>query len=380
MSEKAVIAGVGIHPFGRFGDKPYEQIGFEAVDMALKDANIEFKDIQAAFVSRMYLPATAGVRVLSLFGRTSIPIVDVEAACAGSGACLRLGAAAIATGEYDVVLAMGVEKMPRGFMDPRNLYELWQCYAGLTQNPMYWGMNAMRHMHDYGTTIEQIARIAVKSHKNGALNPNALFQKPMTMEEIMNSPLVCDPMRLYMICSPDEGAAAIVLVSPKVAKRYTTHPLTLAACAHRVAMVPMYNVSLYTAYPSGNPSVATLAAQEAYETAGVGPKDIDCAEVQDTDAFCEIEFCEHLGFCKEGEGGKMIEDGVTEIGGSLPVNMDGGCLSRGEPVGASGFGQIYEMCLQLRGEAGPRQVEGAKVGLAQVFGSMGHSTVTILKK
>ncbi len=380
MSENAVIAGVGMHPFGRFGDKPYEQIGFEAVDMALKDSNIDFKDIQAAFVSRMYLPGTAGVRVLSLFGRTSIPIVEIEAACAGSGACLRVGANAIATGEYDVVLAMGVEKMPRGFMEPRVIYGLWQTYAGIDESPLWWAMNARRHMHDYGTTIEQIAKVAVKNHKNGVHNPNALFRKAMTMEEIMNSPLVADPMRLYMICSPDEGAAATILVSSKVAKKYTTHPITLAACAHRVSMVPMYNVPLSTAYPTGNPPVPTLAAREAYETSGIGPADLDCALVQDTDAFCEIEHCEQLLFCKEGEGGKMIDDGVTEIGGKLPVNFDGGMICRGEPVGASGFGQIYEMCIQLRGEAGPRQVEGAKVGLCQVFGSMGHSTVTILKK
>ena len=270
--------------------------------------------------------------------------------------------------------------MPRGFMDPRNLYETWQCYAGLSQNPMFWAMNARRHMHDYGTTVEQIAKVAVKNHKNGVHNPNALFRKEMTMEEVMNSPLVCDPMRLFMICAPDEGAAAAVLVSPKVAKKYTTHPVTLAACAHRVSMVPMYNVPLYTAYPTGNPPVTTLAAQEAYESSGIGPEDLDCALVQDTDAFCEIEHCEQLLFCKEGEGGKMVDDGVTEIGGRLPVNVDGGLICKGEPVGASGFGQIHEMCLQLRDVSGPRQVEGAKVGLCQVFGSMGHGTVSILKK
>ncbi len=378
--ENAIIAGVGIHPFGRFGDKPYTEIGREAVAMALKDAGMVFKDIQAAFVSRMYLPATAGVKTLATLGRTAIPIVDVEAACAGGGACLRQATTAIVSGMYDVVLALGVEKMPRGFMDPRQLYDGWQCYAGLTQNPMYWAMNARRHMHDYGTTIEQIAKIAVKSHKNGVNNPYAMFRKAMTMEEIMNSALVCDPMRLFMICAPDEGAAAIILVNPKIAKKYTRKPLTLAACAHRVSAVPFYNVAGFTACETGNPPITTTAAREAYDKAGLGPEDIDCAEIQDTDAFCELEHYEQLLFCQEGEGSKLVDEGVTEMGGRLPVNMSGGLICKGEPVGASGLGMIFEVCLQLRGESGPRQVDGAKVGLGQAYGSMGHVTVTIVKK
>lgn len=378
--DNAIIGGVGIHPFGRFDNKPYTEIGRDAVIMALEDAGIEFKDIQAAFVSRMYLPATAGVKTLSTLGRTAIPIVDVEAACAGGGACLRLATTAINSGMYDVVLALGVEKMPRGFMDPRQLYDLWQCYGGLTQNPMYWAMNARRHMHVYGTTEEQIAKIAYKNHKNGVNNPYAMYRKKMTMEEIMNSALVCDPMRLFMICAPNEGAAAAILFSPKAARKYPSKPLTLAACSHRVSAVPFYNVAGYTNYETGNEPVTTTAAREAYEKAGIGPEDINCAEIQDTDSFCELEHYEQLLFCKEGEGGKLIQDGVTEMSGRLPVNMSGGLICKGEPVGASGLGMVFEICMQLRGEAGPRQVKGATVGLAQAYGSMGHVTVTIIKK
>jgi len=378
--DNAIVAGVGIHPFGRFGDKPYTEIGREAVIMALKDAGMEYKDIQAAFVSRMYLPATAGVKTLSTLGRTSIPIVDVEAACAGGGACLRQATTAIVSGMYDVVLALGVEKMPRGFMDPRQLYEGWQTYAGLTQNTMYWAMNACRHMQDYGTTIQQIGKIAYKNHKNGVNNPFAMFRKEMPMDEIMRSAMVCDPIRLYMICSPDEGAAAVILVNSKVAKKYTRKPLTLAACSHRVSAVPFYNVAGYTNYPTGNLPITTTAAREAYEKSGVGPEDIDCAEIQDTDAFCELEHYEQLLFCKPGEGGKLIDDGFTEMGGKLPVNMSGGLICKGEPVGASGLGMVFEICLQLRGESGPRQVKDAKIGLAQSYGSMGHVTVTIIKQ
>lgn len=378
--ENVIIGGVGIHPFGRFNDKSYVDIGRDAVKMALEDAGIEFNAIQAAFVSRMYLPATTGVKTLQTLGRTAIPIVDVEAACAGGGACLRQATTAISSGMFDVVLALGIEKMPRGFMDPRQLYDLWQCYGGLTQNPMYWAMNAKRHMYDYGTTAEQIGKIAYKNHKNGVNNPFAMYRQEMSMEEIMNSPLVCDPMRLYMICAPNEGAAAAILFSKKAAKKYASKQLTLAACAHRVSAVPFYNVAGYTSYNTGNEPITSTAAREAYEAAGIGPEDIDCAEIQDTDAFCELEHCEQLLFCEEGEGGKLIDDGVTAMGGRLPVNMSGGLISKGEPVGASGLGMVFEICKQLRGEAGPRQVEGARIGLAQAYGSMGHVTVTIIKK
>ncbi len=378
--KNAVRLGVGIHPFGRFPGKTFEQMGFEAVDMALRDAGIEFKDIQAVFVGRNYLPITTGIRTIALLGRTTVPVVDIESACASGASCLRIATTAILSGQYDIVLALGVEKMPRGFMDPTKNYELWKCYAGLTQNPMWWAMNARRHMYEYGTTIEQIAKVAYKNHKNGVHNPNALFRKEFTMEEIMSSPLICDPVRLYMICSPDEGAAAAILVNPKLAKRFTTKPITLAACAHRLSPYPLLNTPCVSAYPTGNLSVTTIAAKEAYDQAGIGPEDLSFAVIQDTDAFCEIEHCEQLLFCNEGEGGKLIEEGITEIGGKLPVNTDGGMLSKGEPVGASGMGQIYELVLQLRGKAGPRQVENAKAGLAHVFGSMGHAAVTILKK
>ena len=164
-----------------------------------------------------------------------------------------------------------------------------------------------------------------------------------------------------------------------MAKKYTTKPLTLASCVHRVATVPFPNVAGYTIYETGNPPITTTAAREAYETAGLGPEDISCAEIQDTDAFSELEHTEQLLFCKEGEGGKLIDDGVTEMCGGLPVNMSGGLICKGEPVGASGLGMVFELCRQLRNESGPRQVEGAKVGLAHSAGSMGHVTVTIVK-
>jgi acetyl-CoA C-acetyltransferase len=379
--DKVFIAGVGMHPFGRFGDKSYVDMGREAVQMALKDANIEWKDIQAAFCSRALLPLTAGVRTVLPLGRTSIPIIEVEAACAGGGACLRQAALAVAQGQCDVVLAFGIEKASRGFFPAEAISEGWQARIGLSQSPCYWALLARRHMHDYGTTIEQIAQVSVKNHKNGVHNPNALFRKAMTMEEILNSPVIADPMRLFMICSPDEGAAAAVICSEKVANKKATRPLRLMACSHRIALYPWVNIPGYSWDVNANPEPATtLAAKDAYEQAGIGPEDIDVAEVQDTDAFMEIEACEDLGFCKKGEGGKLVESGATEINGKIPVNPSGGLICKGEPIGASGLGQVFEIVAQIRGEAGNRQVPGPRIGLTHVFGLFGHCSVNIIGK
>ena len=381
MRNEAVITGVGIHPFGRFADKSAEELGQYAVDMALADANIEFKDVQAMFLSNSgTIYPGIGPKVAFMFGRTTIPIVNVEAACSGGGACLRMAQMAIKQGEYDIVLAAGVEKQPRGFLAPTiSGYEPWQALAGLDENPMYWAMEIRLHMEKYGTTIEQIGQVSVKNHKNGVLNPNAMYRKAMTLEEILNSRIVCDPLTLLMFCAPNDGAAAVVLMSPKVAKKYTTKPVILASCAHRMNPYPEMAVGNYFGYRTGKKPVTTIAAMEAYEKAGIGPEELSLVELQDTDASGEILFSEELLLFKEGEGGPAVTDGVTEIGGRLPISTDGGIISKGEPVGASALGQIYEVVVQLRGEAGQRQVPNAKAGLAHVRGALGHSCVTILK-
>jgi len=377
---EAVIVGAGIHKFGRFDDESYVEIGRQAVAMALKDANMSIKDIQTIFCGSVFLPMSAGLRILAQFGRTGIPVTELEAACASSVDCVRMAQMAVASGMYDTVLAVGVEKMPRGFMDPTQIFDKWQCLMGLSQNPAYWAMNARRHMHDYGTTIEQIAKVAFKNHKTSVNNPYAMYQKAFSMEEILNSVIVNDPIRLLMVCAPDEGAAAVVICSEKIAKKHTAKPIKIAACVHKTSQYPLTQVAAFCASPTDNPTVHALAAKEAYEIAGLGADDLDLAEVQDTDAFCEIEAYEELGFCKKGEGGRLIDEGVTEMGGKLPVNVSGGLISKGEPVGASHLGQVFEIITQLRGEAGPRQIVNAKVGLAHVYGAHGHCGVTILKK
>jgi acetyl-CoA acetyltransferase len=375
-----VILGTGIHPFGRF-DKTAEELGTFAARAALEDAGIEWSDIQTAYLSRMYLPATSGARILRRLGSTDIPIVDIEAACASGGAALRQAVIAIRSGEVDTALVLGAEKMPRGFMDPSMIYSDWQIKMGMSMNPAYWSMRAMRHMHEFGTTEEQIARVAYKNHLNSVENPNAMYRKAFSMEEILASKLVCDPIRLLEICAPNDGAAALVVTTAKRAKEIGGNPITIAGCAHSIAQYsadfrcPAESMSANIT----NPGPTEVTAAKAYEQAGIGPSDMDCFEVQDTDAFCEIEIYEQLGLCDVGEGGALVEQGHCDIGGRCPVNMSGGLISKGEPVGASHIGQVVEIVDQLRGSAGARQVEGAKSGLAHVLGAGGNCAVTILK-
>lgn len=365
--------------FGRHPDRHFTELAVAAIEMALEDANMDFRDIQQAFCSKVYLPSASGARVMESMGRTGISCPDIEGACGAAAAGLSLAAAMVESGQCEVVLAFGVEKMPKGFMPPGQLYDDWQCMMGLSQNPQYWALNAKRHMHEFGTTEMQIAKVAVKAKRNGALNPYALFREPMSAEQILASPLVADPLRLFMLCSPDDGAAAAIVCSERFARKHTSKAVEIAACVHTVSKFPLLNASSFCATPTGNSSVHALTAKLAYERAGLSPEDIDIAEVQDNDAFSEIEYYEELGFCPRGEGGRLIDEGVTEIGGRLPVNTSGGLQARGEPLGASHYGQIFEIVKQLRGEADRRQVQNARVGLAQVFGAWGHCGVTILK-
>ncbi len=378
-----VILGTGMHPFGRF-EKSYEEIGAVAAAAALRDAGVEWKQIQAAYLSRMYLPATSGARILRRLGATDISIIDIEAACASGGAALRQAVLAVRSGEVDLVMVLGCEKMPRGFMDPSMIYSQWQIELGMSMNPAYWSMRAQRHMHDYGTTELQIAKVAYKNHKMSVHNPYSMYRKEFSLDEIMNSPFVCDPIRRLEICAPDDGAAAVIVASEKRARELgaSAKAINIASCSHTIARYsadfrcPADSMSA----TANNPGPTEVTAQQAYERAGLGPQDIDLYEVQDTDAFCEIEIYEGLGLCALGEGGRLIDEGKTDLGGASPVNMSGGLISKGEPVGASHLAQVVEIVTQLRGEAGPRQVAGAKVGLGHVLGAGGNCAVTILTR
>jgi acetyl-CoA acetyltransferase len=321
----------------------------------------------------------AGHKVLARVGLTGLPIINLENACASGGSALRLAYQDIASGWREVALAFGFEKMPRGFIagNPGD----WFAAMGLAVNPQYFALNARWHMANFGTTEEQLVKVSVKNHRHGALNPFAMYRKAMSYDEIASSPMVNDPLRLLMLCAPNEGGAAVILATKEVAKRYTTKLIKLAAVAlksprYGTAEVPYISVSARVEAPS----VTKIAAQEAYEAAGLGPEDLDLVELQDTDSAAEIIYSEELGLCARGEGGRLLDEGATEIGGRMPVNVSGGLLSKGEPLGASALAQVVEVVWQLRGEAGERQVSDARVGLTHVYGAYGNCAVSILER
>lgn len=381
MSHDVFVAGVGMHPFGRFDGVTPAQMGQAAVQAALADARIGWADVDAAYFASMYLPATSGARTLKPLGATGIAISDVEAACASGGVAMKQAMLGIQSGEYDRVAVLGVEKMPRGFMDPAMIFDSWQIELGLAVNPSYWAMQATRRMETSGLTEEQLARVAVKNHRNSEHNENAMYRKVFTLEEVLASPLVCDPIRLLEICAPNEGAAAVILSRDPGPTGPGRPAVRVASCTQVLAeyaadwRAPMHSLSAAAAEAV---PPTTRAGSLALAQAGLDLDDVDVLEVQDTDVFSELEVYEHLGLCGPGEGSRLIAEGYTDMTGPKPVNVSGGLISKGEPVGASHLGQVVEIARQLRGECGPRQVAGARIGLAHVLGAAGNCAVTVL--
>jgi len=362
------ILGVGLHKFGRFPDKSIGDTGREAILAALDDAGVEFKDIEAGFGGRVFSNNFTALRVISEVGQTGILIDNVEKACATSSTAVRLATWAIGAGLYDMCLCVGVEKMERGLVGgvPAGA-ESRASYAqlmGLGIMPAEYALRARRHMHEYGSTREMFAQVAVKSHKNGALNPYAQYQTPISLEEVLNARMISDPITLYQ-CSPTtDGATAAVVCAKEVAQRYSGKPVTIAGWA---SGTPAYSpVGVGGDVAEG--FIAKLA-KEAYELASIGPEDVDLCQVHDAFSAGEVFAVEELGFCANGEGAQFIWDGKADIDGIKPVNTDGGLESRGHPQGATGIAQIIEIVRQLRGEAGPRQLpKEAKVGLTHNVG------------
>jgi len=381
------ITGIGIHPFGRFGDKTVTEMGVEAVRAALDEAGVpgaraggRTDGFDAAFCGTAYSGVAAGHKVLTSMGMTGIPIVDVEAGCASGGAAMMLAAGAIRAGQYETVLVFGMEKMPKGIIRS-SFFEPWREEAGLAATPSYFALRAQRLMRESGVTKEQLARVVVKNRGNGVLNPDAMFQAAVTDEQVLASRLVCEPLHLWMLCSPNEGAAAVVLQRADGAGRGGVKVAGVALRSHLPGSVlgeatPMSGLVDDDAITP--PSA--LAALAAYEEAGLGPADIDVAEVQDTDAAREMLSYEELGLVPKGESGQAVEEGRTEMTGVLPVNPSGGLLSKGEPLGASALGQVVELTRQLRGTAGARQVDGARVALAHTVGRGANACVMLLTK
>ncbi len=382
-----VIAGVGMHRFGRWGDKTDHQMALESIYEALDDAGLAWNDVQAVACGRTMPGGGPGNLVWAMGGANGIPIVNLHNACATGGSALRLCCQWVSAGFHDVALAVGMEKLPRHFIKAITAEkdaDYWRWTLTGTSNPGYWAMDCNRYMAEHGLTVDTLVRVAVKNKKHGALNPKAWYQKEVTPEQVLASPMVVDPLRQFMVCTPDEGAAVAVVTTREIAAAHSPHPpISVAASelATRVYGAPAADSIDLSYNPVGNaPPVTTVAAQRAYEAAGLGPEDLDVVELQDASAWNEIEYMEALGLCGVGEAPAMVDSGATGLGGRLPINPSGGLLARGEPPGASQLGQIYEMVQQLRGDAGPRQVQGAQVGLCHVYGGFGNASVVILKR
>jgi len=377
-----VITGVGMHPFGRFDGVSTTDMGVHTVRAALREAGVAKGGFQAAFCGTAYGGVATGHKVLSRLGLTGMPIVDVEAGCASGGAALMLAAGAIRAGQYDTVLVFGVEKMPKGIIRS-SFFEPWQEEAGLAATPSFFALRAQRLAVSSGVTKEHLAQVVVKNRRHGASNTDAMFQKEISAEEVLASRVVCEPLHLFMLCSPNEGAAAVVL--SRDAPRADPAParVTLAGAvlrSHLPGSVLSESTPLSGLTEDDVPSATTLAATAAFEEADLGPQDLDVVECQDTDAARELLSYEEIGLCDPGASADLLVSGATGLGGRLPVNPSGGLLSKGEPLGASALGQVVELVRQLRGECGPRQVEGARVALSHTVGRGANAGVVILTR
>lgn len=360
------VIGVGMTQFGKHLNRSLRALGFEACLNALRDAGVRPKEIEAGYCGNALAPSLqgetgVGQNVFWEVGINGIPIVNTENACASGSTALREGWMAVAGGFHDMAIVAGVEKtvMPKGTMLNVGGAEMETQLGDVF--PGYFALIARKHMERYGTTREQLAKVSVKNHFNGTLNPYAQFQKPLTVEEVLNSMMIADPLTLYSCCPNSDGAAALILCTREKAKKVRPRAVRIAASVLTTGTYE--NQRDITGW-----EVEQRAARKAYEMASLGPGDLEVVEVHDAFTISEIIHYEGLGLCPPGEGGRLIGEGATDLNGRIPVNPSGGLLSKGHPVGASGVAQVVEIIWQLRGEAGKRQIRNARVGLAQIMG------------
>jgi acetyl-CoA acyltransferase len=374
------IVGVGMTRFGRLSEYGVREMAEEAVFDALKDAGAKPSDMEIAYCGTEAMgpdtPMLVGQIALEQMGIKGIPITNIANACGSGSNAVREAWLALQSGLYDVAIALGVEKLTSPHPD---MFQLLSRLGGADLMlegcmgffpPGVFSMAALKHMELYGTTREQIARVAVKNNYNGSLNPKAHYQKPVTLEDVLNSRPVSYPLNVLDCCPISDGAAAVVLCGADVAKRFTGTPVRMRAAAQKSGT--------YKDDMDLNADTTRRAAKEAYEMAGLGPEDIDLAEVHDCFTFAEIQHYEDLGFCKHGEGGRFVEEGHANIGGKVAVNSSGGLLAKGHPLGATGPGQVNEVVEQLRGKCGKRQVAGARIGMTHNGGGFRHGDTGIV--
>jgi acetyl-CoA C-acetyltransferase len=378
---RVAIVGIGIHPFGRTPALSGMQQGAYAARLALQDAGVRWQDMQFGY-GGSYQGGNADA-IGNELGLTGLPFTNILNACATGGSSLLAACKEIKSSEADIGLVVGFDKHARGAFnaDPSE-YGLgaWYGEAGFMLTTQFFAMKLQRYMHDHGISPDSLARVEEKAYQNGALNPNAWRRSPIDIETIKNSTMVNDPLTKFMFCAPSEGGVALVLCREDIAHRYTSRPVFVSAAAMRTRKYGAFEVYGPAVASQSIPNASQLASRAAFESAGIGPGDVDLAQLQDTEAGAEIMHMAENGFCEDGEQEHMLQQGETRLGGRLPINTDGGCLANGEPIGASGLRQIYESVLQLRGAAGARQVQGnPTVAYTHVYGAPGISAVTILQ-
>ena len=379
MSEDVYVLGIDMIKFGRFPEKSLAELGAEAALLALDDAGLKIQDVEAMWCGNlMQANNMVGQQVLQQIGQTGIPVVNCANACATGATAFRDAWLAVKAGAYDVVLAVGVEQMGKGLLGGtgagRGIPK--EGLLGSMTMPAVFAEAGMEHSRKYGTTFEQFAKVSVKNHHHSTLNPKAMYQIETPLEQVMGAEMISYPNTKLMCSVNVDGSAAAVLVSEKKAKqlgmkravKVRASVLTSDPWSERDLVMPDVN------------TCTRLAAKKAYEMAGVGPNDINLIELHDCFATAEILHYENLGLCKDGEAGKLIDSGATTIGGRIPVNLSGGLLSKGHPLGATGIANIYEISTHLRGEAGKRQVPNAKFGLTHVIGLGSACAIHILEK
>lgn len=367
---KALIVGIDMIPFRRYTDRTLDELGAEAALLALADARLAIGDIQAFYCgSALQAIAFPGQRILRQIGEKGIPVLNVANGCATGGSAFREAVLAVESGRHDVAMAVGVEKMERGLIPmpgrPTSFQE--EGAIGTITTPCMFSQAGLEHSAKYGTTFEQFAKVAVKNHRHATLNDKAYVQRETPLEEVMASEMIAYPNTKLMCSINIDGAAAAIVSNQAFARK---HALMRRAVRVRAAELL---ASVHTETEDGLTdfnAVTRATAKRAYETSSVDVEDLDLVELHDCFATAEILHYENLGLCGKGEGGALIDSGETAHGGRIPVNVSGGLLSKGHPLGATGIANLYEICLHLRGEAGARQVKDAHLGLAHIVGGM----------
>lgn len=370
MSEDAYIVGIDMTAFGRYPDRTVAQIGAEAALLALDDAGLTIRDMQGLYCGNQMLAyAMIGQQILHEIGETGIPVVNTANACASGATAFREGLIAVKSGLYDLVLAVGVEQLGRGLLGaagrPDGFVE--EGAVGSMTTPTMFAQIGMEHQRKYGTTFEQFAQVAVKNHHHSTFNPKAMSRRETPLEEVMASEMISYPNTKLMCSINVDGAAAAVIASGRKVRELGLMGRAIRVRASEMSSNPY--TPRYDAIADFNLTTRNCAAA-AYEKAGAGPLDMQLVELHDCFATAEIVHYENLGLCGEGEAGMLIDTGFTAMGGKIPVNLSGGLLSKGHPLGATGIANLYEVSHHLRGEAGERQVDGARLGLTHVVGGM----------